>query len=133
MVPGGDGAKETAIAYAETRAARVSSIVALVIAVSYSTYAFLFMQLQIPRFMKWFADFNATLPMITRVVASPFFVYSLPVVIVAAVIKGFVVKNRLVTLVLNGIVILIAMTEVALLHAGLFAPMMSAMSAIGEP
>ena len=85
---------------------------------------------ELPRFRKVFEGLDVVLPAITRFALAGGVTISLAVLMLAVLVKEFMVKNRRATLIVNGAfaVVVVALNE--LLTVGLIAPLFSLMQAL---
>jgi len=119
--------------FAETRAARTCSLIVFALVMLYTFLPLRVLACGFPRFENMFMEMGTDLPGLTR------FFLSLapilwPLVFLAAIgsaVKEFVVKNRGVTLAINGIhlVVLVAMRELIIFALGM--PLLRLMETIG--
>jgi hypothetical protein len=119
--------------FAETRAARTCSLIIFALVMLYTFVAFYPTASSIPRFESMFMEMNAELPGLTR-----FFLSIAPVlwplVLLAAIggaVKEFVVRDRSITLIINGVhlVVLVAIKELIVVALG--APLICLMETLG--
>jgi hypothetical protein len=85
---------------------------------------------ELPRFRKVFEGLDVVLPAVTRFALAGGVTIGLAVLMLAVLAKEFMVKNRKVTLIVNGafVVVVVALNE--LLTVGLIAPFFNLMHAL---
>jgi len=123
---------------AEERAARISSLVFLFVALLVSVHTSLVVfgiisPCSAGEFARMFQGMKlADLPLITRIVISPVFIWGLPALTVAVIVKEFVVRNKTATLIANGAFFCLAVVVRYLYLPGIFAPLFELLGRMSE-
>jgi hypothetical protein len=79
-------------------------------------------------FYQLFADFDLSLPLLTQFVLSPWYACFAPVLAVLSVAKEVLTRNRLVTLICNGIHLVLVIVIWQLYWHGLLGPFLTLMT-----
>jgi len=117
------------VSYFETRAAKVSSLILLAIALILSVFLVWRMHASGSTFTRIYADMKlGDLPLITRLVNSPAFWWTLALLAGAGLLKEILEQNKKVTIAVNVIHILVVMIFFAAYHSGIFAPLVQLIS-----
>ena len=113
--------------FSESKAAFVCSIIVCCLAVAVSAFAVLVTFLVVPQFRTMFAELGIDLPVLTKLVLTPAFPGIIPVMTVLSIVKEFLIKNKVVTLVLNGIHALLAFGILCMYVMALYLPLIKIM------
>jgi len=123
-----DSGEEILFSVSVKSASLISFCAALIISLG----VFLKIWMTVPRFQQMFIEFNTQLPAVTYFILSSVFRYSLLLLMAAAVVKEFTLKNKKICFVLNLVLLGIALAALALLVIGLYAPLLKIMSEINH-
>ena len=83
-------------------------------------------------FEKMFVEMGTTLPTLTVFIMTPGFQMIVPVLAIAGLIKEIVIRNRLITFMINGIHICVLILLVVVWQLALFLPLIDLMEMMGE-
>ena len=102
--------------FAETRSARICSRIVFALVMLYSAVVIHFFLARVPDFWELFKEMDLSsdgLPTITSIMLSPVFPACVAILALASIAKEFAVRNRLKTLIINGVhlVLLFAVRE----------------------
>jgi len=117
------------VSYFGTRAAKVSSLVLLAIALVLSVFLVWQVHASSSAFIGLYKDMKlGGLPLLTRLVISPAFRWTLVLLAGAGLLKEILEQNRKVTIAVNGIHILVVMIFIDTYYRGLLGPLIELIS-----
>ena len=117
---------------AKERVFAIASIITLVIVPMTSAVVF-YGTFRAPRvFETMFIEMGVKLPLLTQLVLSPAFYMILPLLAIASIIKEVLVRNRVITLVINGVHICLVILVGTTCQLALFLPLIDLMEKMGE-
>jgi hypothetical protein len=128
--PEADGLPEPS--FAETRAARVCSWIVFALVMLHSLNVLHFYLWKVPAFESVFAGICVSLPTITRYMLSRTPLWVVAILAAAGLAKELPVKNRLVTLAVNGVHLVLLVATCWFLETAFLMPLLQLLSSMGE-